>query len=166
MHRVADPNWSDPLNVSYSTRSGGRWNAPGQFRVLYLNASMEVARANVQRLFVGLPYGPEDLEPANAPLLLGVDVLAADYVDAVSDQGLSELGLPASYPVDSRGSAVPHSDCQPIGRAAYDDAEPGIACRSAAPGAREEELAWFALLGRSLPGRLDVKAFDEWFWPS
>lgn len=164
MYRVADPDWADPLDLTYSMRSGGRWNPPGQFGVLYLNASTGVARANVDRLYVGLPYGPEDLDPQNAPILISVDVAVDDYVDAVSDQGLSGLGLPASYPVDARGSLVPQSECQPIGKRAFDDRELGIACRSAAPGARGEELAWFAQLGQAVPRLLRTSRFEEWYW--
>jgi hypothetical protein len=163
---VADPEWTDPLDVANAASRGGRWNPSGGFGVLYLNASVEVARANVERLYVGLPYGPEDLDPTQAPLLVSVDVLADEYVDAVSDEGLAALGLPTTYPVDAQGGTVPHSDCQPIGQAAYDDHEPGIGCRSAAPGASGEELAWFALPDRTLPPQLGVKIFDEWFWPS
>lgn len=125
-----------------------------------------MARANVDRLFAGLPYGPEDLDPANAPILLSVNVVVDDYVDAISDQGLSDLGLPTTYPVDARGSVVPHSDCQPIGKSAFDDGELGIACRSAAPGASGEELAWFAQRGRPVPTKVRTSRFDEWYWPS
>jgi len=166
MHRVADPGWADPLDVTHSVRSGGRWNPPGEFGVLYLNASIGVARANVDRLFAGLPYGPEDLDPVNAPILISLDVVVDDYVDAVSDQGLSALGLPATYPVDASGSVVPHSECQPIGKSAFDDGELGIACRLAAPGASGEEVAWFAQLGRPMPRKVRTSLFDEWYWPS
>ena len=103
MHRVADPGWADPFDVTYSVRSGGRWNPPGEFGVLYLNASIGVARANVDRLFAGLPYGSEDLDPVNAPILVSLDIVVDDYVDAVSDHGLAAVGLPATYPVDARG---------------------------------------------------------------
>lgn len=166
MHRVADPDWADPLDVTYSLRRGGRWNPPGEFGVLDLNGSIEVARANVDRLYAGLPYGPEDLDPVTAPILVSVDLVADAYVDAVSDEGLSNLGLPTTYPVDAGGSVVPHSACQPIGSSTFDGGELGIACRSAVPGASGEELAWFAQRGAPIPWTLRTFPFDEWFWPS
>lgn len=166
LHRVADPDWADPLDVTYSRASGGRWNGPGSFGVLYLNATVEVARANIARLYANLPYGPEDLDPDRAPVLVGVDVEAAGYVDAVTEGGLSAMGLPDTYPLDASGEVVPHEICQPMGQAAFDDAELGIACRSAAPGADGEELAWFALPGRVLPTRSDTTSFDDWYWSS
>lgn len=166
MLRVADPDWADPLDVAYSMSAGGRWNPPGRFGVLYLNATIEVARANVDRLFVGLPYGPEDLDPAAAPVLVSVDVVVDDYLDAVSNEGLSALGLPATYPLDASGGVLPHCQCQPVGQGAFDDGELGIACRSAAAGARGEGLAWFAQVGRPMPRKVRTSVFDEWYWPS
>ena len=57
-----------------AARTGGRWNPPNSFGALYLDASIDVARATVDRLYVGMPYGTEDLEDGAAPLLLdGVD---------------------------------------------------------------------------------------------
>ena len=58
---------------------------------------------------------------------------------------------------------MPHEDCRPVGRAAWDAGLPGIACRSAAPAAPAggEELAWFAR-GRRL-AVTGVKAFADWF---
>jgi hypothetical protein len=96
-------------------------------------------------------------------MLVHTSVPEDDYVDAVSDEGLGALGLPATYPIDERGAAVPHAACQPIGQAAWDAGEPGIACRSAASSApaRAEELAFFARR------RLRVarsEAFADWYW--
>jgi len=164
-YRVADPWWDDPLNPSFASRNGGRWNPPG-ISVLYLSGSVEVARANVDRLFVGLPYGPEDLDSAACPILVEVVIPPDEYVDAVTGEGLNRLGLPKSYPLDAGGRIVPHSACRPIGLAAYEDGEPGIACRSAAPGANGEELVWFALPERAIPPRGQARSFDEWFWGS
>jgi hypothetical protein len=58
---------------------------------------------------------------------------------------------------------VTRAACQPVGQAAHDAGLPGVASRSAAPGAApsDEELAWFER-GDSL-----VEAarwgFDEWY---
>lgn len=162
--RVADPGWADPLDAGFSARSGGRWNAPGSFGVLYLNATRGVARANVSRLYDGQPYGPEDLDPATAPVLVEVDIDEDAYVDAISDKGLAALGLPQSYPHDGTRGIVPHTVCQPLGAAVFADGEPGIAVRSAAPGAVGEELAWFAHPERLGPRPARTLPFDEWFW--
>lgn len=66
--------------------------------------------------FVGLPYGPEDLDPATAPLLVGVDVPDGEATDAYTEAGLASLGLSATYPHDTTGDVIPHHTCQPIGR--------------------------------------------------
>jgi hypothetical protein len=161
--RVADPSWSDPLSGAYSRASGGRWNSPGAFEVVYLNASVEVARAQVRRRLAPLAIGPEDLDPVSGPVLIDTDVPSAPYVDAVSDAGLRSLGLPTSDPLDDAGTEIDQATCQPLGGAARRGGEPGIAARSAAglpsPG---EELAYFAG-GRLAP--LGRRAFADWFWP-
>lgn len=162
--RVANPSWEDPLDGAYARDAGGRWNAPESFPVVYLNRAIEVARANVRRLFAGQPYGPEDLDPREAPVLVETLVAEDDYVDVVSDAGCRAAGLPASYPWED-GEPIPHDRCQPIGRRAWDEGWPGIACRSAAPGCDhgDEELAWFQR-ETELPVSA-VRAFDDWFWP-
>ena len=76
------------------------------------------------------------------------------------------LGVVA-YPNDpTHGSVVPWSQCQPIGIAAWDAGDPGIACRSAAPSAPPdgEELAWLEHPGATPLHVQSVLAFDEWFW--
>ena len=81
--RVADPDWDDPLDGSFSRIKGGRWNAPGSFPVVYLNRSEHVAHANVDRKYDGLPYGPEDVDPDAGPDLVETRVPQARYVDIV-----------------------------------------------------------------------------------
>jgi RES domain-containing protein len=162
-YRVADPAWTDPLTGRFAREAGRRWNPPGSFPVVYLNADETVARANVARLYAGRPYGPEDFKQGLAPTLVTVRVAEGDYVDIVTDAGCVAAGLPQSYPFDAAGAVVPHEVCQPIGQAAWDAGHPGVACRSAAPGApaNGEELAWFAR-GRRLRA-LDVRPFADWF---
>ncbi|WP_423917827.1 RES domain-containing protein [Candidatus Poriferisodalis sp.] len=113
-HRIADPDWADPLDATCATRDGQRWN-PAGLDCLYLSSDIVTARANLAWQFEGLPYGPEDLDPATAPLLITVDVPAGRAADAYSDEGLSTAGLPVSYPLDSDGSLVPHIACRPVG---------------------------------------------------
>jgi hypothetical protein len=158
--RVADPDWDDPLDGRHAAERGGRWNPPESFPVVYLCRSIEVARANVYRRLRGQPYGPEDLRPGAGPVLVRTRVPEDRYLNAITDAGLRNLGLPKSYPLDSRRRIVPHSRCQPIGLRAWEAGLRGIAARSAAarPG---EELAYF---GRHKLRRGAVRAFDEWFW--
>lgn len=162
--RVAKPDWADPLSGAYSRDRGGRWNAAGTFETVYLNASLDVARAQVRRQLAPLAIGPEDLDPASGPALISTDVPAARYVDAVTNAGLGSLGLPASYPLDAAGHEVDHATCQPLGGVAHAAGEPGIAARSAAsiptPG---EELAYFGPEALMSTGR---QPFADWFWPN
>lgn len=163
--RVADPSWVDPLDPSFSVDRGGRWNPPGSFPVVYLCATVEVARANVLRAFAGLPYGVLDLRPERRPSLVGTTVPARRAVDVVTDAGCRAAGLPVTYPFDGRARRIAWARTQPIGLAAWEGQERAIACRSAAlpRGERGEELAWFA---RGPGDRLRVttrRTFDRWF---
>jgi hypothetical protein len=161
--RVADPGWSNPLSPEHSRRRGGRWNPPGRFGAVYLNASLEVARAQVRAKLEPRGIRPEDLDPDTGPALVHTDVPDDRYVDAVTDAGLAVLGLPVSYPRDDRGGPVGHAECQPVGQRAWDAGERGLACRSAAntapPGG--EELAFFA---RRTLRRRGTERFADWYW--
>jgi len=161
--RVADPSWESPLDAEHSRRRGGRWNPPESFGVIYLNASLEVARSQVRRKLEPRGIRPEDLSTERGPLLIHTEIPEDSYVDAITDRGLDSLGLPTSYPLDRSGEEVSHSVCQPIGQSARAVDEPGIACRSAAaqpsPG---EELAYFPGISLIVSHR---QAWTEWFWP-
>ncbi len=161
--RVADPGWSDPLSPEHSRQRGGRWNPPGSFGVVYLNATLEVARAQVRHRLEGRGIRPEDLQPDQGPLLVHTVVPRDDYVDAVSERGLVALGLPTTYPYDASGREVPHRLCQPIGLRAWQEGERGIASRSAARTAPPagEELAYFARKRLRLG---TVEEFADWYW--
>jgi len=160
--RVADPDWDDPLDGRHAAERGGRWNPPESFPVVYLCGSIEVARANVYRRLRGQPYGPEDLRPEGGPILVRTRVPDDRYLNAVTDAGLQDLGLPKTYPRDSRRRTVPHRRCQPIGLRAWEAELPGVAARSAAAAAGEE-LAYF---GRRKLRRGAIRSFEDWFWDS
>lgn len=162
--RVADPAWSDPLSPKYAHQRGGRWNPPHSFGVVYLNASLGMARAQVRHRLEARGIRPEDLALDRGPVLVRTHVPDARYVDAVTRTGLRALGLPDTYPLDDRRQPIPHTTCQSIGQRAWDASEPGIACRSAlrvAP-ADGEELAFFARRRRL--GVESVRAYSEWYW--
>lgn len=95
-------------------------------------------------------------------MLVHTTVPEDDYVNAVTDAGLRALDLPVSYPVDSRGHAVAHAVCQPIGQLAWEADERGIACRSATPGAPAgaQELAYF---GRGILREDQTQRFVDWY---
>ena len=159
-HRVADPGWPDPLDASFAAVAPGRrWNPPG-LACLYLSADLATARANVERLCEGQPYGPEDLDPLTAPVLVEVAVPDGEAADAFTDDGLLGLGLPTSFPHDFRGDLIPHTACQQIGRAVLVEGYNGVDCRSAAPSGLRE-LAWFP---RGQPAReVSRRPFDHWW---
>ena len=162
-NRLAEPGWEDPLDTSFARSTGGRWNPPGSFGVLYLNREERVARLQADHRLAGQPYGIEDLEPAEQHDLVVVDVPAAERLDCVSDGGLEAVGLPSSYPRLPDGLMVGHDVCQAIGQRAHDAAHTGIACRSAVAGATgsDEELALF-----EAHAGLDVKErcpFSAWY---
>ena len=162
--RVVDPRWTDPADPEYSRAAGGRWNPPDTFGVLYLNADLTAARANLNRRFAGQPYTVDDLAEDARPQLLELTLATEEYSDAVSPTGLAELGLPRTYPLDSRGRIVPHSRCQPIGATLYADGSLGVVARSAADGGLAgEELAWFAQPGRTAPAQGRRIAFADWY---
>jgi RES domain-containing protein len=165
-HRLAEPHWTDPLDTSHSRRVGGRWNAPGEFGVLYLNASVELARLQVEHKLAGHPYEIEDLEPVFQHDLVEVDVAEAEALDLVSEAGLTAAGLPPTYPLDANGRRIGHDRCQPVGRAAYADARvAAIACRSAAPGTApsDEELALFDRHVAALATQTRRRPFASWY---
>lgn len=164
-NRLALPDWDEPLDTSFSEEAGGRWNAAGAFPVLYLNAGEHMARVQVLDKLDGQPYQPEDLDPSEQHQLVLVDLPENDYLDCVTDEGLTAVGLPPSYPRQEDGSEVGWETCQPVGQAAWDDGSPGVACRSAAGGAsdEDEELAFFDRGREPQPEIRDRLDFDEWF---
>src|ERR1700728_896296 len=168
-YRVADPGWANPLDGSWSMKFGGRWNPPGSFPTVYLNRDRATARANARFLLTkklaGTFLTAEDLDPSELPVLVTTNVSDDNYVDVVSDQGCLDAGLPVSYPYDSSGDPLDHSQCQPIGLAAWAADELGVACRSAAEHAPStaEELAHFDRPGRQLTAMDPAEAFEDWY---
>lgn len=160
--RVADPSWRDPLSGEHARTRGGRWNAPGAFGVVYLNASRSMARALVRSRLQDRGIRPEDILPEAGPMLVSTTVPDDVYVNAVTDAGLRAVSLPTTYPLDGRGRIIPHGVCQPIGQLAWDAGERGIVCRSATKGApaRGEELAYF---GRARLRVNETEPFADWY---
>jgi hypothetical protein len=158
--RVCKPEWTNCADVSYSKTYGGRWNPPGEFGALYLNATIGVAAAQARHQHVGRAIGLFDLRPSRRPQLATFDVPKAVVVDAVTTAGIAALGLPKDAPI-----GVPHEDCWPSSRAAYNRGLAGIAYLSAAEARVEsfvgEEMAYF-----DSQAPLVVKAlqpFADWY---
>ncbi len=163
-NRLAERDWEDPLDTDHAKARGGRWNAAGGFGALYLNATERVARIQVAHKLAGRPYTVEDLDPTEQHDLVDVEVPRAARLDCVTADGLSSVELPPSYPVDRLGNVIGHDICQTIGGRAYDAEMSGIACRSAASGARpeDEELALFDTYAGSARA-IGRRPFADWF---
>jgi hypothetical protein len=160
--RLADPGWIDPLDASYSRRTGGRWNPPGAF---YLNDGVPTSRLQVLHKLAGLPYGPEDLDPSEQHDLITMEVPTLTHLDCISDDGLASVALPASYPRHRNGRPVTHATCQPIGQRAYQRQLAGVACRSAAANATpdNQELALFDRATGPHPTATERTPFAAWW---
>ncbi|HEY4277939.1 MAG TPA: RES family NAD+ phosphorylase [Conexibacter sp.] len=165
--RLAEPGWDDPLDTGYSKRVGGRWNAPGSYGVLYLNASDAMARLQVHHRLAGQPFGVEDLDPSEQHELVRVTVADGQQaLDCVSAPGVEAVGLPPAYPRDADGAVVPHAACQPIGAQAREHGLAGVACRSVAGrDARDTELALFDTVVADVVTETARLPFADWFWP-
>ena len=148
-------------DTSFSKAKGGRWNPPGEFGALYLNASIAVAASQARHAHAGRAIKLFDLRPERRPQLAIFQVPVADVVDVVSDAALGDLGLPLAYP-----HAVPREACWPIARDARRLGIAGIASRSNAEATPlrwvGEELALFDSQPLPAPEKVRV-AFSEWY---
>jgi hypothetical protein len=148
--RVADPEWRDSLDPSHAQRQGGRWNPPGSFPALYLNADVTTARLQIGRLLAGSPVRMDDLDDGAYVLVAAVLPAEQAAADACSRGGLGALRLPASYPLDPEGNEIPHRVCQEMGARIRETGLRGVWCRSACtPDGQGRELAWFPATPRS-----------------
>jgi hypothetical protein len=164
--RIADPSWRDPLDPTFAARHGGRWNPPNSYPTLYFNEDPVTARINLRRFIAGWPYEPEDLRDDNGPVLV-VATLPRDQrvADVHTPDGVKAVGLPRTYPLDSRGRLIGHERCQLIGADAKDRGLRGVRCRSArAPDGAGRELAWFPATARSRGHHKATLPFAEWYW--
>jgi len=163
-YRVCNPDWTDCADTRFSLDRGGRWNPPRSFGTLYLNRTVELAAAQARWNYRDEAFQLFDLRQEARPDLQEFVVEDRLYVDAVTDEGLEELGLPTAYPFGAQ-----HSDCQPIGQRLYDAGERGIASRSAvecaAPGDYlDEELALFERPRAGVPAKSGRRrSFAEWY---
>lgn len=140
-----------------------RWNradrlgSPG-FGALYLNASLDVARANARRhAQESFGVSIDDLVDERLPDLQHYEVVSADFVDAVTPCAIAALGLPLAYP-----AAIARAACQEIAEVAYAQSEHGIAPLSAVLPA-DEELVVFDRDVTSLTRKGERAPFTRWY---
>jgi hypothetical protein len=160
--RVYKPDWTDPLDSSFSKRIGGRWNAPGAFGVLSLNATVTVAATNARSQHRGRAIKLFDLRPERRPSLLQVSVPKSSVLDAVTERGVRDARLPDHFPWN-----FSHERGRTVGLRAYRSGRlRGIASRSAAECSRDEwlgeELSWFDTSPR-LRENGPRRAFGQWY---
>jgi len=165
---VVDPDWPDPLDGAVAIERGGRWNPPGTYPAVYLNADLGTARANarllIDRAIERMPFAFEDLDPAGLPALWSVRVPSADILDATTGEGLQAAGLPVSYPRQRAGDPLPWEPCQRAGARAHRDGVRRIAYRSSAFAAGAGEVAWIGDASDSLACTAGARDFADWFW--
>ncbi len=158
-YRVVAPDWTEPLDTAYSKQYGGRWNPPGEFGALYLNADLRVAAANARAQHAGRALKLFDLLPKARPELVTVEVQRRDVVDAVSPAGVATLGFAETFPF-----GVSWLLCQAIARVAKADGVSGVATRSNAEATATrvvgEELAVFEGYAVSQGAR---RPFAAWY---
>jgi len=148
--RLAEPEWEDPFDAWFAAVEGGHWNAPDSFPTLYLHANVGTARMQIERLLEGTPFTLDDIDDDAYVLVAARLPRDQRCADAVTSAGLEALGLPRSYPIDSRGRFIGRARCQPIGARVRDARLRGVWCIS---GAKRDgsgrELAWFPATRRS-----------------
>ena len=148
--RVADPDWDDPLDGGHAARVGGRWNPPGSYRTLYLNADVETVHLQIEAMLRGSPVRPDDLEDGAYVLVVATLPREQACALALTADDLRGLELPETYPVDAKGNFVPREVCQAVGASVHEAGLRGVLCRSAVtPDGRGRELAWFPATSRS-----------------
>lgn len=159
-YRVVAPTWRDPLDTSYAKTYGGRWNPPGEFGALYVNADLRVAAANARANHAGRAIKLFDLLPDARPELVTVDIPTIDVLDAWSPEGVAALGFAANFPY-----AVPWPPCQAVARTAHAAGIAGVAARSNAEATPTEvvgeELAAFD--GVDVGPLRERRSFAEWY---
>lgn len=131
----------DPTDARFSidpgtSPHGGRWHPPGSYPTLYTACDRRICRLRYLRWLADEGLEEDDLRPDRRRVVYELRLSQDRLVDAVSDEGLSALGLPPGYP-----EGVGHDVTQPIGQALHDQGHPGLWCRSSVlPPAQEIAL--------------------------
>lgn len=159
-YRVVAPDWVNPADTTYARNAGGRWNPPGEFGALYLNANVSVAAANARARHAGRAIKIFDLVPAARPELVAFAVPDIVVVDACTASGIAHLGFRPNFPHN-----VDWVACQTIAREAHAAGLEGVASHSAAEVTAYsfvgEELAVFEQINVGPPQ--SRVSFSEWY---
>jgi RES domain-containing protein len=113
-----------PLSGEGARFTGGRWNPPGSFPVLYLGASRDVAVAEFRRLAVKQRVAPESFLPRT---FYTYDIKVTALLDLRDEASRAAVDLKERDLVreDLRG-------CQSVGEAAHASGREGIVVPGAA----------------------------------
>lgn len=80
----------DPLDISGSLKTGGRWNPQGEFGVLYAALDEETAMAELERLAERQGLTLEDLAPRD---LVSIEVSVSKVLDLTDKTILQQIGI-------------------------------------------------------------------------
>lgn len=134
-----------PLSSSYSVTYGGRWNASGTYPVLYTFLSQNLAATWYYNTLTSAGLTINEVQPEQLPDLIVLNCDLSNVADLTTDEGLSEVGLPAEYPEGFRGQEA-WVTTQPIGATVYHSGHTSILTRSASAPSWEGSMVNWAEL--------------------
>lgn len=124
-YRVIEDRWrNDPLSAIGALQSGGRYNAPGTFSLLYTANSRITAFKEIQAIFDTEDGQLRDV-PRNPELVLTLDVTLLYVLDLTDPDLWAKLGTcgeelvsttPSRFILNSQGKSTPTQD---LGAACY-----------------------------------------------
>lgn len=77
------------------------------WRTLYVNEDLVTARLNLRAFIADWPYEPEDLRSDTGPHVALVTLPRDQEVaDVHTPEGVADVALPATYPLDDAGQLV------------------------------------------------------------
>jgi hypothetical protein len=133
--RVVRANWADPLDLSFSKANpDNRWNTE-DFPALYCCCSELVARAVAEDILGYAGIDIADLQPGFRPQKTEIS-WSGKVVDVISEEGVTQIGLPSHYPV-----GVERSQTRALSIEWFEAHHEGVVCRSASL-MRKKFSAW------------------------
>lgn len=116
VYRIVADRWRDsPLSAIGSVRSGGRYNGPNSFPVLYCADSQLTAMMEVEALFA-TSDGQLKGVPRNPDLVLTIECVLSRVLDLTTESFFRELGTsrnellslsPSRFILNARGEETP-----------------------------------------------------------
>ena len=119
-----------PLSTGYAAATGGRWNPQETYSALYTFLSQDTARNWVTTTYADRGLSLNEMQSDRLPDLMVLNGTYHDIADLTLDEGLEEVGLPATYPIGYL-TADSYSVTQPIGTTIYGAGHSSILTRSA-----------------------------------